>query len=126
MERPGCKGVLERLNKQPAMKDHERIFFALCFGLQYVFWPRDVVNLLSETIPHKRCWYYLKKWSALGFYSVGTTLDLGWFDTDKIPARYLEILKEQDSDKLDVALVRLTAAKTIQNHTRAIFGLPRI
>ena len=74
--------ALERLNKQPAMKEHERIFFALCFGLQCVFKPRDVVNLLSETIPHKRCWYYLEKWSALGFYSVGTTLDLGWFDTE--------------------------------------------
>lgn len=88
------------------MKDHERIFFALCFGLRNIFKPRDVVNILGETIPHNRCWYYLKKWDGLGFYNYGVTLDLGWFELDKIPPRYMEITKEINVDKLARALER--------------------
>ena len=76
------------------MKDHERIFFALCYNLRSALKPRAVVNLLAETIPHKRCWYYLYKWSALGFYDYGVTADLGWFYPEKLPQRYLEIVKE--------------------------------
>ena len=86
--------ALERVNKQPAMKDHERIFFALCFNLRNSCKPRNVVHMLGDTIPHCRCWYYLKKWAGLGFYSYGVTLDLGWFEEDKIPPRYMEILEQ--------------------------------
>ena len=74
------------------MKNHERIFFALCFSLHRCATPRNVVHILHNTIPTKRCWYYLKKWNGLGFYSVGTTLDMGWFELDKIPPRYMEIV----------------------------------
>ena len=87
--------ALDKLIKQPAMKDHERIFFALCYNLRGSMKPRDVVNLLADTIPHKRCWYYLDKWSSLGFYDYGVTLDLGWFYPDELPQRYLEIIKEE-------------------------------
>lgn len=86
--------ALDKLSRQPAMKDHERIFFALCYNLRGTHKPRDVVNMLAETIPHKRCWYYLRKWGNLGFYDYGVTEDLGWFETDKIPQRYLEIVQE--------------------------------
>lgn len=79
------------------MKNHERIFFALCYNLRYNLKPRDVVNLLAETIPHKRCWYYLEKWSRLGFYSYGVTLDLGWFEDKKLPPRYREIIEEAET-----------------------------
>lgn len=77
------------------MKDHERIFFALCYNLRSSFRPRAVVNLLAGTIPHKRCWYYLEKWSDLGFYNYGVTLDLGWFELENLPPRYAEIIKEE-------------------------------
>lgn len=76
------------------LKDHERIFFALCYNLRDKLRPRDVVNLLADTIPHKRCWYFLEKWTNLGFYSYGVTLDLGWFEPEKLPPRYAEIVKE--------------------------------
>ena len=79
------------------MKDHERIFFALCYNLRSSFRPRDVVNLLADTIPHKRCWYYLEKWSDLGFYNYGVTLDLGWFEPENLPPRYAEIIKEENN-----------------------------
>lgn len=84
---------LEKINTNPAMKEHERIFFALCYNLRDIMKPRAVVNLLANTIPHKRCWYYLEKWHTLGFYSSGVTSDLGWFYPEKLPPRYREIIE---------------------------------
>lgn len=81
------------------MKEHERIFFALCFNLWLInpnFRPRTVVNILADTIPHKRCWYYLSKWAGLGFYDYGITLDLGWFDFTKMPERYRELVQKNE------------------------------
>lgn len=83
------------------MKEHEKIFFALCINLCGKTFlrignrlhPRDIVNILADTIPHKRCWYYLQKWAGLGFYDYGVTLDLGWFYLDQLPQRYLDILE---------------------------------
>lgn len=86
--------ALEKLSKPPVMKDQERIFFALCYNLRHTCKPRQIVNLLADTIPHKRCWYYLEKWARLGFYNWGVTIDLGWFELDKIPQRYAEIVME--------------------------------
>lgn len=56
--------------------------------------PRVLINFLSEYIHHKRCWYLLKKWSGLGFYNYGVSLDLGWLELDKLPERYIAVLKE--------------------------------
>lgn len=56
--------------------------------------PRDIINFLSEYINHKRCWYLLQKWGRLGFYDWGVSLDLGWLEIDKLPERYVTILKE--------------------------------
>lgn len=83
-----------RLPDEAGLKEQERIFFALCYNLRNTHSPRAIVNLLNDTIPHKRCWYYLAKWSRLGFYDYGVTLDLGWFYPDELPERYLEIIKE--------------------------------
>lgn len=96
--------ALERLSKQPAMKDHERIFFALCYNLRETHKPRAVVNLLAGTIPYKRCWYYLDKWHRLGFYSSGVTADLGWFYPDKLPERYREIVHQGAAATASAAL----------------------
>ena len=91
------KGEVEsiaRLTDENGLKEHERIFFALCYRLRGKLTPRDVVHLLDGVIHHKRCWYYLAKWSRLGFYDSGVTEDLGWFYPENLPPRYLEIVKE--------------------------------
>lgn len=87
--------ALEKINTSQTMKEQERIFFALCYKLREIMKPRDVVHLLAETIPHKRCWYYLDKWNILGFYSSGVSTDLGWFYPDKLPPRYREIIDKE-------------------------------
>lgn len=76
------------------MKEHEQVFFALCYKLRHVLKPRDIVIALADTIPHKRCWYYLEKWLDKGFYDYGVTLDLGWFYLDKIPPEYLKVIND--------------------------------
>ena len=81
------------------MHGHEKIFFALCFRLNGLIGikPRDIIHALSGTIPHRRCWYYLRKWAGLGIYEYDTTLDMGWFiPAAKMPARYREILEEKE------------------------------
>lgn len=88
-------GLITHLPNEEGLKEQERIFFALCYNLRKTCKPRNVVSLLADTIPHKRCWYYLAKWSQLGFYSYGVSLDLGWFYIDQIPPRYLEIIQEE-------------------------------
>ena len=42
---------------------------------------RDHANKFSEkyNIPYKQLMYYLEKWSYIGFYDYGVSLDLGWF-----------------------------------------------
>lgn len=92
--------ALEKLSRTPPMKNQERIFFSLCYGLRDTYRPREVVNLLADTIPHKRCWYYLEKWAARGFYSYGVTLDLGWFYPEKLPDRYRQIVAAQEPERL--------------------------
>ena len=86
------------------MKEHEKIFFALCYNLcprlpdlnvKEGILPRQIINALAGTIPCKRCWYYLDKWARRGFYSYGVTLDMGWFWEDKIPPEYLKIINEE-------------------------------
>lgn len=79
------------------MNDHEKILFVLCFRLAVQgMKPRVIIGLLNDTIPHRRCWYYLKKWSDLGIYEYGTTIDLGWFvPAVKMPERYRKLLEEK-------------------------------
>ena len=75
------------------MKFEEKLFFILCFKLRILnILPRDIVTILNDVIPHKRCLRYLEKWSEKGFYDYGVTLDLGWFYCDKLPQRYKELL----------------------------------
>lgn len=42
---------------------------------------RDHANRFSEkyNIPYKQLMYYLEKWSNIGLYDYGVSLDLGWF-----------------------------------------------
>lgn len=79
------------------MKDDEIRFFRTCWkachcypGLKLSF--RNLINAISEFIPHKRCWYLLAKWAEIGFYNYGVSLDLGWFEPDKMPERYKNLI----------------------------------
>lgn len=85
------------------MKEDEIKFFRLCYRYithirdkvyQGTYSPRDLIDIIDEWLPHKRAWYYLEKWDRLGFYNYGVTLDLGWIEDNKIPQRYLELVKE--------------------------------
>lgn len=77
------------------MKVDEILFFIYCYVLRmdYDWNIRDIVNQFEGVIHHKRCWYLLKKWTRLGFYNYGVTLDLGWFHSPSMmPERYKNIL----------------------------------
>jgi hypothetical protein len=79
------------------MKDDEKKFFITCYFLRNDGYNiRDIIYFLGEFIHYKRCWYLLKKWSGIGFYNYGITLDLGWFELDDMPDRYLELLNLQE------------------------------
>ena len=85
------------------MHGHEKIFFSVCYNLAVVgVKPRAIVRALNDTIPRRRCWYYLRKWQGLGIYEYGTRpegphIDMGWFvPFAKMPARYREILEEKE------------------------------
>lgn len=78
------------------MKLDEINFFKTCYkyrmnGVSI----RGIINILKFFINYKRCWYLLKKWSRLGFYNYGVTLDLGWFELENMPLRYVNLLKEE-------------------------------
>ena len=80
------------------MKNHEKIFFILCYRLaEYGIKPHGVVQILNDTIPRRRCWYYLKKWEGLGIYTPDAKhYAKGWFIPGwKMPDRYREILEEK-------------------------------
>ena len=75
------------------MKEDEKIFFKTCYRLRNNDYSiRDIIWFMKDFIHHKRCWYLLEKWSRLGFYDYGVTLDLGWFYADEMPERYLELI----------------------------------
>ena len=82
------------------MKDDEKKFFVICIryrnkGIGSVR-IREIINILydCEFMHYKRCWYLLRKWGRLGFYNYGVTEDLGWFEMDKLPQRYSDLLQE--------------------------------
>ncbi len=83
------------------MKDDEKTFFKICVKHRCdPVWSvniRSIIKILYECgfMHYKRCWYLLEKWDGLGFYNYGVTMDLGWFELDKLPARYAVLLMEE-------------------------------
>lgn len=83
------------------MKEDEIKFFRTCYkycphlGNENATSFRNIINILDEFINYKRCWYLLKKWSELGFYNYGVSLDLGWFE-EPLPEKYKNLLKKGD------------------------------
>ena len=41
--------------------------------------------------------YYVRKWCDKGFYDYGVTLDLGWFEFDKLTGEYKQIYDSMTS-----------------------------
>lgn len=87
------------------MKDDERKFFITCLKycpilemrkVEQSISPREIINILSEFVNYKRCWYLLEKWSNKGFYNYGVTMDLGWFEIEQLKGEYLLIYKEME------------------------------
>ena len=82
------------------MKDDEKLFFVLCvrYSKHSVARVRirEIIEILHACnfIHYKRCIYLLEKWSRMGFYEWGVTMDLGWFDFDNLPERYAALLKK--------------------------------
>ncbi len=76
------------------MKEDEKLFFVLCFQLRMLYGidVRNIINILQPFINKKRLWYLLEKWFKQGFYDFGVKLDLGWFEIEKIPNRYSDLL----------------------------------
>lgn len=87
-----------------AMKSLEEIFFKACVheslrvnhdAAHIEMSVRNIVNVFSRFgFPCKRLWRYLEKWVRFGFYEYGVTLDLGWFEIDKLPPQYMKLYKE--------------------------------
>lgn len=84
------------------MKPLERIFFMACANEQRRVYSseqrefdiRTIANIFSRLgFSYKQLMYYVGKWSKRGFYDYGVTLDLGWFNFDKLNGEYLDIFK---------------------------------
>ena len=82
------------------MKPLERIFFMACVNEQKrvldirerEFSVRSIGNIFERLgFSYKQLMYYVQKWSNNGFYDYGTTLDLGWFNFEKLNGEYLSI-----------------------------------
>jgi hypothetical protein len=50
-----------------------------------------LINESGFSIPYKRAWYLLEKWSDRGLYDYGVTSDLGWL-TDKGKQLAIELI----------------------------------
>ena len=82
------------------MKALEEIFFRACVNEQKRKLPSSNRELSIRTIgniferlgfSYKQLMYYVRKWSDRGFYDYGVTLDLGWFEFDKLTGEYKQI-----------------------------------
>lgn len=86
------------------MKEDEKAFFRTCLkfiSIQGVpkhehreVTPRTIIQIISEFMNYKRCWYLLEKWSDKGFYNYGVTVDLGWFEAEHFIGEYQEMYLE--------------------------------
>lgn len=88
------------------MKPLEEIFFRACVNEQKrksdcksrEFSIRDIGNVFERLgFSYKQLLYYVQKWSDKGFYDYGVSVDLGWFEFDKLTGEYKRIYEKIDS-----------------------------
>lgn len=59
---------------------------------------RTIGNIFERLgFSYKQLMYYVRKWSDKGFYDYGITLDLGWFEFDKLTGEYKRIYDSMTS-----------------------------
>ncbi len=82
------------------MKPLEEIFFRACVNEQKrkshssdrELSIRTIGNIFERLgFSYKQLMYYVSKWSDRGFYDYGVSLDLGWFEFDKLAGEYKQI-----------------------------------
>ena len=88
------------------MKPLEEIFFRACVNEQKrklrssdrEFSIRTIGNIFERLgFSYKQLMYYVRKWCDRGFYDYGVTLDLGWFEFDKLTGEYKQIYDSMTS-----------------------------
>lgn len=88
------------------MKPLEEIFFRACVNEQKrklkvndrEFSIRVIGNIFERLgFSYKQLMYYVQKWSDKGFYDYGVSLDLGWFEFDKLDGEYQRIYEKISS-----------------------------
>lgn len=88
------------------MKPLEEIFFRACVNEQKRKLRSSDRELSIRTIgniferlgfSYKQLMYYVQKWSDKGFYDYGVSLDLGWFEFDKLDGEYQRIYEKISS-----------------------------
>lgn len=88
------------------MKPLEEIFFRACVNEQKRKLHSSNRELSIRTIgniferlgfSYKQLMYYVRKWCDRGFYDYGVTLDLGWFEFNKLTGEYKQIYEEMSN-----------------------------
>ena len=88
------------------MKPLEEIFFRACVNEQKRKLRSSDRELSIRTIgniferlgfSYKQLMYYVRKWCDRGFYDYGVTLDLGWFEFDKLTGEYKQVYDSMTS-----------------------------
>ena len=60
---------------------------------------REIIKIFAGLgFSWKQLDYYLTKWSDRGFYDYGTSLELGWFEFDKLEGEYKNIYIEHKAN----------------------------
>lgn len=105
------------------MKPLEQIFFRACVNEQKRKLHSSDRELSIRTIgniferlgfSYKQLMYYVEKWSDRGFYDYGVTLDLGWFEFNKLTGEYKQIYDSMTStdgwkdEELAIYILRAT------------------
>ena len=62
--------------------------------------PRKIIESDAFTMPHKRAWYLLDKWSDRNLYDYGVTIDLGWLTEQGEQLAAQELSKQQKMNNL--------------------------
>nr|DAH31222.1 MAG TPA: hypothetical protein [Bacteriophage sp.] len=116
------------------MKSLEEIFFRACVNEQKRKLHSSDRELSIRTIgniferlgfSYKQLMYYVSKWSDKGFYNYGVTLDLGWFEFDKLTGEYKQIYNYMTSTDgwKDGELAKYIVNETFKNGRITNFAL---
>lgn len=58
----------------------------------------DIIDIIYEYCDFEMCEKYLKKWADHGFYRIRGSASCGTFLWDKLPPRYMKVIKNQEKN----------------------------